>query len=407
MFLTRRDGDQDLTKFSATLPPGLVAKLAGLAQCPDAALAAARAKSGRAELAAPSCSDSSRIGGVLAGAGVGQSLTYVPGSLYLAGPYKGAPISVAAIVPAVAGPFDVGAVVTRVALRIDPRTAKVTVDGAASDPIPHILAGIPLKVREIRVMADRPQFSLNPTSCDPAAFDASIWGGGANVFSDLDDSPVSRSARFQAANCSALGFSPQLFLKLKGGVRRGAHPALTGAYRPRAGQANLSDLVLRLPRSAFLDQAHIRTICTRVQFAQHACPAAAIYGQATAYTPLLDQPLSGPVYLRSSDHELPDFVADLHGLIDVEAVARIDSAGGGIRATFADVPDAPLTKVTVSMQGAKKGLIVNSTDLCQAKSRADLRLTAHNAKRSASHPPVRAVGCKGKGRKAKHGRRGR
>ena len=97
------------------------------------------------------------------------------------------------------------------------------------------------------------------------------------------------------------------------------------------------------------------------------CPAGAVYGKATAYTPILEQPLEGPVYLRSSDNNLPDFVAALHGLVDVEAVARIDSKRGGIRATFEGVPDAPLTKVVVEMQGGKKGLIVNSTDLCAAR----------------------------------------
>jgi len=390
MRLTRRDGDQDLTKFSAELPPGMVAKLAGVERCSDAAIAAAKTRTGAEEKASPSCPAASRIGRVLAGAGVGSVLTYVPGSIYLAGPYNGAPLSVASIVPAVAGPFDVGTVVTRLALRIDPRSAEVRVDGDASDPIPHILAGIPLKVRDIRAYVDRPQFTLNPTSCDPSQVGASLWGGGSDPFSLADDSPVSLTERFQAASCASLGFKPRLTLKLKGGFKRGGHPALTGTYTPRAGDANLSGLVLRLPRSAFLDQAHIRTICTRVQFAAKSCPPGAIYGQATAYPPLLDQPLSGPVYLRSSDHDLPDFVADLHGLIDVEALARIDSVRGGIRATFTEVPDAPLSKVVVRMQGQKKGLIVNSTDLCAAKRRAQASLAAHNGKAAGLRPVLRA-----------------
>ncbi len=390
MRITRRDGDQDLTKFSAELPPGMVAKLAGTTQCSEAAIAETKTKSGRAELASPSCPASSEIGRVLAGAGVGPVLTYVPGKIYMAGPYQGAPLSVIGVVPAVAGPFDIGTVVTRQALQIDPRTAEVRVDGDRSDPIPHILAGIPLKVRDIRVYVDKQNFTINPTSCEPFALEASLWGGGAEVFSVADDSPFARSSRFQAADCQALGFKPRLSLKLKGGTKRGGHPALTGTYRPRGGDANLADMVLRLPRSAFLDQAHIRTICTRVQFAAKSCPPGAIYGRATAYTPLLEQPLTGPVYLRSSNHNLPDFVADLHGLIDVEAVARIDSKRGGIRATFEDVPDAPLTKVVVRMQGAKKGLIINSRNLCGAKNRANADLSAHNGKAAASRPAMEA-----------------
>jgi hypothetical protein len=400
MRLTRRDGDQDLTRFAAELPPGMVAKLAGTTQCPDSAIASAKAKTGKAELASPSCPASSQIGRVMAGAGVGSVLTYVPGKVYLSGPYKGAPLSVIGVVPAVAGPFDVGTVVTRQALQIDPRTAEVRVDDAASDPIPHILAGIPLKVRDIRVYVDKQDFTLNPTSCDPFAVGAQLWGGGADVFGSADDSPVSREDRFQAANCATLGFKPSLSLALKGGTKRGGHPALTGTYRPRGGDANLSNLVLRLPRSAFLDQAHIRTICTRVQFAAKACPEGAVYGHATAYTPILDQPLEGPVYLRSSNHNLPDFVAALHGLVDVEAVARIDSVKGGIRARFEDVPDAPLTKVVVRMQGAKKGLIVNSRNLCGAKPKANAQFSGQNGKEYSAKPVVKA-GCGGKAHKSR------
>ena len=231
-------------------------------------------------------------------------------------------------------------------------------------------------------------------------------GWGADVFSSADDSPVGLSQRFQAAGCASLGFRPNLSLKLKGGTKRGGHPALTGTYRPRAGDANLSGLVLRLPHSAFLDQAHIRTICTRVQFAAKACPEGAVYGQATAYTPLLAQPLTGPVYLRSSDHNLPDFVAALHGQIEVEAVARIDSKGGGIRATFAEVPDAPLSEVVVQMQGAKKGLIVNSTNLCAKRQRADAQFSAHNGKRYRAKPELRASGCGAKPHRGHHKRGG-
>jgi hypothetical protein len=400
MRLTRQDGDQDLTRFSATLPPGMIAKLAGTARCGEAQIAAAKAKSGKAELASPSCPESARIGRTLAGAGVGSQLTYVPGSLYMAGPFGGAPLSVVAITPAVAGPFDVGTVVVRQALEVDRRTARVSAVGEHSDPIPHILAGIPLKVRDVRVYVDKPQFTLNPTSCDPYEVGAKLWGGGANVFSVADDAPVSMAQRFQAAGCQALPFKPRLSLKLKGGTKRGAHPALRGEYRPRPGDANLEGLVLRLPKSAFLDQGHIRTICTRLQFAEDACPKEAIYGHAKAVTPLLDEPLEGPVYLRSSNNKLPDFVADLQGLIDVEAVARIDSVRGGIRATFSEVPDAPLTKVVVQMQGAKKGLIVNSRNLCRGENRAAVRLRAHNGKARNLRPVVKASGC-GKQRSAK------
>ncbi len=408
MRLTRRDGDQELTRFSAKLPPGLVARLSGTDECSDAAIAQARSRTGphggAQEIASPSCPPSAQIGRVVAGAGTGSVLTYVPGSLYLAGPYKGAPLSVVAIVPAVAGPFDLGTVVIREALRIDPRTVEVEADGASADPLPRLLAGIPLKVRDVRVHVDRPAFTLNPTSCEPFEVGGRLWGVGADPFGDADDALRDLAARFQAASCGSLGFKPRLSLKLKGGTERGDNPALRGEYRPRPGDANLAGLVLRLPHSAFLDQAHIRTICTRVQFAAKSCPRGAIYGRATAWTPLLGQPLSGPVFLRASDNPLPDFVADLHGQIDVEAVARIDSKNGGIRATFTEVPDAPISKVVVEMQGGRKGLIENSADLCARKRRAGAGVTAHNGKVSGLRPTL-AVSCaKGSNKHKRHGR---
>ena len=411
MRLTREDGDQDLTKFSAKLPPGVIGRLAGTAQCSDAAMALARSRTGEhgaeEERDNPSCPASSEIGHVVAGAGVGGALVYVPGKLYLAGPLNGAPLSVVAIVPALAGPFDAGTVVVRQALRIDPLTAEVQADGSASDPIPHILKGIPLHVRDIRVYVDKPDFTLNPTSCEPSATLTTIWGGGANVFSSADDAPFALDSRYQAASCASLGFKPFLKLNLRGGIRRGKFPALTGIYDPRQGDANLKRLSLRLPHSAFIEQGHFRTICTRVQFAAAGgngadCPVAAIYGHARAWTPLLSEPLEGPVYLRSSNHNLPDLVAALHGIVNVEAVARIDSVHGGLRATFPTVPDAPLSRVVVKMQGGRKGLIVNSTALCGAAHRANVTYTAQNGAQVKGRPPMRPVKCGKVKRHRKH-----
>jgi len=415
--LTRRDGDQDLTKFSTKLPPGVIGRLAGTAQCSDADIAQARGRSGQnggqEEQEHPSCPASSEIGRTVAGAGVGGVLTYVPGHLYLAGPYNGAPLSVVAIVPGVAGPFDVGTIVVRQALRIDPLSAEVEADGSSSDPIPHILKGIPLKVRDVRVYVDRPDFTLNPTSCEPSAAKATIWGGGANVFSTLDDVPHSLEARFQAASCASLGFKPRLGLKLKGGTRRGKFPALRAVYSPKQGDANLKRLALTFPRSEFIEQGHFRTICTRVQFAAGAgfgahCPKASIYGHARIWTPLLDEVLKGPVYLRSSDHNLPDAVFAVHGIVDLEVPVRIDSKHGGLRATIQTAPDAPVSRAIVNMQGGQKGLFVNSRYLCrnQKRNRAYVNAKGHNGRRNVIRPLVRALGCKAK-RKRAHKRGGR
>ncbi|HET6570634.1 MAG TPA: hypothetical protein VFG58_04000 [Solirubrobacterales bacterium] len=402
MRLIRHDGEQDMTKFGSILPPGVVGNLSGVTKCSDADIAAARAKTGREELAHPSCPANSQIGTTKAGAGVGPALTYVPGKVYLGGPYHGDPLSVISVTPAVAGPFDAGDVVVHIALNLNPRTAEVEVDGASSDPIPHILKGIPLKVRDLRVYVDRQHFILNPTSCDPTTAKATLFGAYLNVFDPSDDVPVDLSTRYQAANCLNLGFEPHLGLHLKGGTRRGSYPGLKAVYSPKPGEANVKGLVVRLPRSAFLEQGHIRTICTRVQYAAQNCPKAARYGYIKAWTPLLEEPLQGPVWLRSSDHKLPDMVFDLRGLVNVEVATRIDSFKGGIRATVEDAPDAPISRVILRMQGGKKGLIVNSRNICLGRNhnRANVVGLGQNGKQFRSKPLMQ-VRC---GRHRKHKR---
>lgn len=166
-------------------------------------------------------------------------------------------------------------------------------------------------------------------------------------------------------------------------------------------------MVVRLPRLEFIDKAHSRFFCTRVQFAADRCPKGSVYGFARAFSPLLEEPLEGSVFLRSSDNLLPDLVFDLRGSvhqpIKVEVVGRIDSVKGAIRATFESVPDVPVSRVLVRMQGGKKGLIVNSRDLCRGRNRASVKLRGHNGRRRILRPVVRATGCKK--RRAKRARR--
>jgi hypothetical protein len=409
--LSRNDGEGEFTRFSIKLPPGITGKLAGIPFCPDAAIAAAKARTGphggSEELESPSCPKASEVGRTLAGAGVGPSLAYAPGKVYLAGPYHGSSLSIAAITAAKVGPFDLGTVVIRSALKVNPETAEVFVDATGSDPIPHIIQGIPVHARDIRVYVDRPEFVLNPTSCERTSTASTVLGSGLDFGSDADDQPITVTSPFQAADCASLDFKPKLALSLKGGTKRGDNPAFKAVLTfPKGANANVARAQVTLPHSEFLDQSHIKTICTRVQFAQGAfpgqmCPAGSIYGYAKAITPLLDEPVEGPVFLRSSSHPLPDLVAALHsGKIDVNLVGRIDSVGNGrIRNTFSSVPDAPVTKFTLTMQGGKKGLLVNSTDLCRSTNKALADFGGQNGKRHV-FKPVLEPQC-GKGRRGK------
>jgi hypothetical protein len=393
---TRNDGEQEFTNFSIKLPPGVIGKLAGIPFCPDAAIDVARQKSGAEEIANPSCPVSSEVGSTLVGAGVGSILTYVPGRLYLAGPYNGSALSIMAITAAKVGPFDLGTVVIREALKINPETAEVFVDPTGSDPIPHIIDGVVVHARDIRVYVDRPNFVLNPTDCAPTSTASTLLGSGSDFASVMDDEPYTVTSPFQAADCASLGFKPKLNLQLLGGTKRGDNPKLRATLTARKGDANIGRAQVTLPHSEFLDNEHIKTICTRVQFAAgdvpgEKCPAASVYGYARAFTPLLDEPIEGPVFLRSSSHPLPDLVAALHSdRINVNLQGRIDSFGEGrIRTTFEGVPDAPVTKFVLTMQGGKKGLLINSTNICKGKRKAIVAFNGQNGKRYVKTPVVK------------------
>ncbi|HTR75439.1 MAG TPA: hypothetical protein VMH33_09325 [Solirubrobacterales bacterium] len=403
LHLTRTDAEQEITSYSATLPPGLLGKIAGIPLCSDAAIAAASLRSGIEELEHPDCPAASRIGHTISGYGVGAVPTYAPGGLYLAGPYHGSDLSVVAIDSALVGPFDLGTVIVRSAIRVDPRSAQVQVDSAGSDPIPHILDGIPIHLRDIRVYIDRPETMLNPTSCERFSL-ASTLTGSAIDFGDFGGMTATASAPFQAFDCAGLGFRPALSLRLRGDASHGAYPALRVEVRPRAGDADVASAQVALPPSLFLAQRHIRKVCTVPEFEREACPAGSLYGHARAFTPLLSQPLEGGVYLRASQHKLPDLVVALRGGgigIKVDLVGRIDSYKGGLRGSFSGLPDAPVSRFVMTLWGGKRGLLQSAARRC-AFGAAQARLVGHAARGVLWRPPVSAV-CR-KPRRHRHDR---
>lgn len=372
--LKREDGEENVSSLDLTLPRGELAKLNGVPLCPDA-------------VAVSGCPADSRIGAVTVALGAGEQPLWVPQpgkaptGVFLGGPYKGAPYSVVAEVPAQAGPFDLGTVVVRGGFYVDPDTAQVTVK---TDPLPQILEGVPLDYRTIHASIDRNGFAISPTNCREQSVEATVASVNGTIARPVD--------RFQVGDCAALKFGPSLKLRLKGGTRRGRYPALTATLRTHRGEANLRKVSVALPHSEFLAQEHIRTVCTRAQFSEDSCPPGSVYGHARVLTPLLGQPLAGPVYLRSSDHPLPDLVVALRGPLDINLVGRIDSVRGGIRTTFEAIPDAPVSRFSLRMKGGRKSLLVNSTDLCSGRHRATVRMTGQNGKHHDSRPPLDGCG---------------
>jgi hypothetical protein len=402
--LTRRDTEQEITSYSLVLPKGITAKLAGVPFCPEADIAAARSRTGTAEEEHPSCPAASQVGRTVSGYGVGKALTYANGRVYLAGPYHGAPLSLVTVNSATIGPFDLGTIVIRSAFQVDPLTAQLRIDSSASDPIPHIIDGVPLHLREVRIYVDRPEFTHNPSSCEASKLESTLTGSGATFSNPADDSSASAQSYFQLLNCLTLGFRPQLGIRLRGGSKRGDYPSMRATFGARGPQdSNLKRIEVTMPHSEFLAQNHIRAICTRPQFQAEKCPKGSAYGEAVLYTPLFDQPLRGEVFLRSSENAVPDLVANLRsGAIRIELKGKISSAHGGIRVFFDEVPDAPINRFVMTLYGGKRGLLVNSSNICAQPPLATVRALGQNNSGASFSSRLRGQ-CNGKGKKHKGG----
>lgn len=368
--LTREDGEQNVSGIEVKTPPGFAATLKGIPYCPESAIATLKssAYTGLMEQSSSACPAASQVGTVVGGAGAGTHPLYSQGKVFLAGPYKGAPVSIVAVLPAISGPYDLGNVVVRSRIDLDPVTAQVE---TVTDPLPQIFEGIPIRLRTFLLDLDRPGFTLNPTSCDPFSVQGTTFGteGGRSA----------RSSHFQVANCVDLPYGPRLSLRLKGGLKRRGHPGINAVFTAQPGEANTKKVIVALPFGEQLDNSHIGNICTRPQFAGDACPESSKIGEAEVTTPLLDDPLKGNAYLRSSNNDLPDIVLDLEGQFDFTLVGRVDSGkGGALRTNFETAPDVPVTKFVLDLAGGAKGLVINSENLCKNPKRAKVAMVGHN-----------------------------
>jgi hypothetical protein len=402
--VSRADGEQHLASISATLPPGLVGRIAGVPYCPESGIATAGTRTqeggGAQELASPSCPAASQVGTVIVGAGAGPTPYYTQGKVYLAGPYKGAPLSFEIITPAVAGPFDLGSVAVRAALYVNESTAQIHV---VPDPLPTILHGIPLDVRTVSVLTDRPEFTLNPTNCQSKSVLANASSPSGSI--------ASLSAHFAVGGCNGLDFKPDLQLAFTGATKRTGFPGVKAVLtQPKGQNANLAGATVILPKGMLIANAHINNPCTRVQFYSKSlpgegCSTKSILGTAKVWTPLLDKPEQGNVYFRSNggERELPDLVIALRGQVPLQLVGFIDSVGRKnaevrrVRSRFLNIPDAPVSRFELKLDGGKKGLLQNSKNLCKAGDRAKFQLEGQNGKSYDTEPKVQ-VSC-GKGKK--------
>jgi len=377
---TRTDLDQELSKLTVYLPRGLTGRIADAVLCSNA------------DANAGTCPDGAKIGDVTVGAGAGSNPFYITdGRAYLTGPYKGAPFGVAIVVHAKAGPFDLGNVNVRSALFVDKHTAAVRV---VSDPLPAILQGIPLQVRDVRVDVDRPGFFVNPTSCAAKTI-AGVLDSTGGMVAHVSD-------RFQAADCDHLGFAPKMTLGVggRGHTHLGQPTPLSTRLTMPKGEANLRYVRVTLPRTLTSRLNVINDACTRAQFESdvRAC-AHARAGTASAVTSLLRDPLRGNVYFVKNGHALPDLFVALRGQVAFDLIGRITIVNSTrLRTTFNAAPDVPIRSFALRLFGDREnGSVAAATNLCTAAARrqkVELDYIGQNGKVRQTAQALAVGGCR-------------
>jgi hypothetical protein len=394
--LDREDGDQFLGDLNFTMPPGFSGNLRGITYCPEADIAAASQTLGRNEQIAPSCPASSEIGTSNVAAGPGSHPFHAVGKIYMAGPFKGAPLSLVAVTPALAGPYDYGTVVVRVAIHVDPKDAHVI---AISDTVPEIIGGIPIRMRSIQVNLTRHNFIINPTNCSPFAVASEGIGDLGTV--------ANFSSYFHAVDCATLGFAPKMTIRQLGGHKatiRSHNPSLQFDLNTREGDANIKSIAVTLPKAFEIDQRHLGNICSKAELAQDQCAGRQAIGTATTFTPLLDAPLSGPAYAVSGFGQLPHVAFILGGQVTLIPEAESSSIREGhLRSVVRTVPDAAIGHFRLTLFGGRQGYLINTRSLCASPVVATVEYGAQNGKALTQRVMAKTnCAAKGKAKRRRH-----
>ncbi len=379
--LSRGDREQYLSRVQVRMPSGLLGMLANVSLC------------GEPLAAQGACSAASQIGTTTVAVGAGSHPFWVTGHVYLTGPYNGAPFGLSVVVPAQAGPFNLGNVVVRAQIDVDPHTAAVTV---TSDPLPQIIDGIPLRVQTINVTVDRPEFFFNPTDCTEKAITATVAGAqGASA---------AVSTPFAAGGCATLPFKPKFTVSTSAKTSKKSGASLDVKVASSSGQANIAKVVVSLPKQLPARLTTLQKACTAATFAANPamCPAASLVGIAKASSPVLPVTITGPAYLVShGGAAFPDLVVILQG----EGV-RVDLTGGtsikkGITSsTFASIPDVPIRSFELTFpEGSHSALAANGS-LCAKPLTMPTTIDGQNGAQIKQSTRIAVSGCPKAARKA-------
>jgi hypothetical protein len=388
--MSRPDADQTLSRVELQLPPGLLGSLASVKLCPEP------------QAAQGTCGEDSLIGHTIVSAGLGNDpYTVTGGKVFITGSYKGAPYGLSIVNPAVAGPFNLGTVVVRATISIDPHTAALSIK---SDPLPTILDGIPLQIQHVNVTIDRDRFTFNPSNCTKTAINGTL--------SSTEGASAAVSTSFQVTNCATLAFKPKFTVSTSGKTSRASgaslHVKLT--YPTGPFDANIAKVKVDLPKQLPSRLTTLQKACTARVFEANpaGCPAASLIGSAKAVTPVLPVPLSGPVYFVSHGGEaFPTLIVVLQGYgttVDLEGATFISKAGI-TSSTFKTVPDVPVGTFELTLPEGKYSALAANGNLCKSKLAMPTAFLAQNGIVIHESTKITTTGCP-KAKKAKKHKKG-
>jgi hypothetical protein len=383
--LTRGQQEETLDSVSVQLPRGLLANLAAVPLC-----AAAAAQAG-------ACPAQTEIGSATIGAGPGASPVFLGGHVYLTGPHEGAPFGLAIVVPAIAGPFNLGTIDVGAKIEVNPSTSALTI---SSDPLPQSLDGIPLQLRTVNLDLGRQGFVFNPTNCRPLGIQATL---------ESSNHAEAASSSFQAANCATLPFKPKLSALTHAVASKAGGVHLHMRIAQARGQANIASVKLDLPKRMVPRLSTLQHACAAASFEANpaSCPAMAIVGSATALTPMLRQPLSGPVYIVShASAAMPELALVLRGEgITLEVAGQTSVKGGTASVTFRALPDAPISELDVLLDAGSHSLLAANLppgippSMCGQRLAMPVAITGQNGAVLKQTVTIAVSGCPKRGTK--------
>ena len=344
--VNRDDGQKTLGAISITEPPGFTGRIPAVPRCAES------------DAAAGTCPAASRIGTSTVTAGAGSDPFKVSGPVYLTGPYKGAPYGLSVVVRAIAGPYDLGTVVVRAAIRVDRDDAHLTVD---SDPLPTILKGVPLRLRHVNVTIDRKGFLLNPTACGPHDIVSNLRS--------VDGASVTPGSRFTISGCDKLKFTPTIKASTSGRPTRNRGGSLTVTLTQPAGEMNMKRVSVQLPKpfSAQGRTTALACLDTVYNVDPDKCGPVSKVGTAEATTPALPTPLTGNAWLVGHNARLPTLEVRLNGSGVELRQSAIVKYGTGYASTFGQIPDVPVSSFKIDVPQGAHALLGIAGSICNKK----------------------------------------